>query len=78
RLAPKRVRVVKILPGFVDTPMTASFPKGVLWAAPERLATDIERALARGFGVVYTPWFWRWIMLLIKLLPERVFVRTRL
>lgn len=49
-----------------------------LWASPERVAADIERALERGFGVVYTPWFWRWIMLFILHVPERVFVRTRL
>lgn len=79
RLARKGVRVLTILPGFVDTPMTAAFPKGgPLWAAPEKVAADIDRALARGFGAVYTPWFWRWIMLLIKHVPERLFVKTKL
>ncbi len=78
RLARKGVRVVTILPGFVDTPMTASFAKGPLWATPERVAADIDRALEGGFGAVYTPWFWRWIMLVIKHVPERLFVRTRL
>jgi len=78
RLKAKGVRVLTILPGFVDTPMTAAFSKGPLWATPEKVAVDIDRALARGFGAVYTPWFWRWIMLLIKHMPERLFVRTKL
>ncbi len=78
RLAAKGVRVLTILPGFVDTPMTAAFPKGPLWATPERVAVDIERALVRGFGVVYTPWFWRWIMLFIRHIPESLFVKTKL
>lgn len=78
RLAARGVRVITILPGFVDTPMTATFTKGPLWAAPDKVAADIDRALARGFGAVYTPWFWRWIMLLIKHLPERLFVKTKL
>jgi decaprenylphospho-beta-D-erythro-pentofuranosid-2-ulose 2-reductase len=78
RLAAKGVRVVTVLPGFVDTPMTASFTKGPLWATPDKVAADIERALERGFGTVYTPWFWRWIMLIIRHLPERIFVRTKL
>lgn len=78
RLAARGVRVVTILPGFVDTPMTAALPKGALWATPEKVAADIDRALARGFGVVYTPWFWRWIMLIIRHVPERIFVRTKL
>ena len=78
RLYAKGVRVLTLEPGFVDTPMTASFRKGPLWARPERVAEDIERALQRGFGVVYTPWFWRWIMAIIRLVPERIFVRLKL
>jgi len=78
RLAAKGVRVITINPGFVDTPMTAAFSKGPLWATPDKVAEDIETAMERGFGTVYTPWFWRWIMFLIRHVPERVFVRTQL
>jgi decaprenylphospho-beta-D-erythro-pentofuranosid-2-ulose 2-reductase len=78
RLHVKGVRVVTILPGFVDTPMTATFPKGPLWASPGRIADDIFRALQRGTGTLYTPWFWRWIMLVVTHLPEWLFVRTKL
>lgn len=78
RLHSSGVRVVTISPGFVDTPMTASFRKGVLWATPETVARDIDRALRAGFGTIYTPWFWRLIMALIRAVPERLFVRTRL
>ena len=78
RLAPTKVRVLTIKPGFVDTPMTAAFAKGPLWASPERVARDIERAIARGTRVLYTPWFWRWIMLVIRLVPTALFHRTKL
>jgi len=79
RLHAKGVRVITIVPGFVDTPMTAGIAKtGPLWAAPEQVARDIVRALERGFGVVYTPGFWRWIMSAIRHVPERLFVRTKL
>lgn len=78
RLAPVGVKVVDIKPGFVDTPMTAAFPKGKLWATPSQVAKDIERALDRGTAVLYTPWFWRWIMLIVRSLPNAVFHRTRL
>ena len=74
----RRVAVVDIRPGFVDTPMTAAFAKGALWASPARVAADIVRAIDRRAGVVYTPWFWRWIMLVIRHVPEFIFVRTRL
>lgn len=78
RLAASGVRVLTIKPGFVDTPMTAAFAKGPLWAKPETVARDIERAVARGSRVLYTPWFWRWIMLVIRLVPAAILHRTRL
>jgi hypothetical protein len=78
RLHAVGVKVVDIKPGFVDTPMTANFPKGPLWATPARVARDIERALDRGAAEVYTPWFWRWIMLIVRTLPMAIFHKTKL
>lgn len=77
RLAPAGVRVLTIKPGFVDTPMTARFPKGPLWATPQKVAADIVRAIDRGAPVLYTPWFWWGIMAIIRSLPERLFLRLR-
>jgi short-subunit dehydrogenase len=67
------VQVLTIKPGFVDTPMTREFPKGLLWAKPERVARDIVRGIEKGKDVVYTPEFWRGIMGLIKFIPEFLF-----
>lgn len=78
RLAKKGVAVVTIKPGFVDTPMTAAFRKGLLWARPAAVADRIARAADRGSGVVYTPWFWRPIMAIIRAVPESVFRRLSL
>lgn len=76
-LAPLGIRVVTIKPGFVDTPMTAAFRKGPLWASPAAVARRIHRAMRRGEAVVYVPAFWRPIMWLIRAIPERLFVRLR-
>lgn len=78
RLVRAGVKVVDIKPGFVDTPMTAAFPKGALWASPADVARDIERAMDKGNAVVYTPWFWRWIMLIVRSLPRVLFHKTAL
>lgn len=79
RLHASGVKVLTIKPGFVDTPMTAAFPKGPLWAGPEQVARDIVRAMDRGTsGEIYVPFFWRAIMAIIKAVPERLFVRTKL
>jgi len=78
RLYPKGVRVVTIKPGFVDTPMTAAFKKGPLWASPPAVGKTIAQAMIRGTPVVYTPWFWWGIMAIIKAIPEFVFRRLKL
>lgn len=79
RLHPAGVKVITIKPGFVDTPMTAAFSKGALWASADRVARGIVRAIDRGGpGEVYVPGFWRPIMAVIRAVPERLFVRTKL
>ena len=73
------VRIITVKPGFVDTPMTAGIQKrGPLWATPGRIAADIERAVAKGRRVVYTPWFWWMIMMIIRHLPWFVFRRLKI
>jgi short-subunit dehydrogenase len=73
------VRIVRVKPGFVDTPMTAGIAKGgPLWATPDRVAADIARAVAKGRRVVYTPWFWWLIMMIIRHLPWFVFRRLKI
>lgn len=80
RLHPAGVQVLTVKPGFVDTPMTAGLldPQSPLVASPEKIARDINRALRQCKDVLYSPWFWRVIMGLIRGLPERVFKRLRL
>jgi decaprenylphospho-beta-D-erythro-pentofuranosid-2-ulose 2-reductase len=78
RLFKSGVNVLTIKPGFVDTPMTAGFRKGFLWATPERVARDIVKAIAGRESEVYTPVFWRALMIPIRLLPEWLFKRLSL
>lgn len=80
RLAKSGVRVLTVLPGWTRTRMTAAAPTPrALTVAPDRVAGDIRRALLAGkSGTLYTPWFWRPILALVKLLPEKLFVRTNL
>ncbi len=79
RLSEKGVQVLTIKPGFVDTPMTAAFEKkGLLWAQPDQIAKGIVAAVERGRDEVYLPGFWRWIMLVIRHIPEGIFKRLKL
>jgi len=79
RLASKGVSVVTIKPGFVDTPMTSEFDKkGPLWAKPDAIAKGILSAMRKGKNEVYLPWFWWWIMQIIKHIPETIFKKLSL
>lgn len=78
RLTGRGINVLTIKPGFVDTPMTASFKKGALWAQPDAVAAAIVRAIDRGRGEAYVPWFWWGIMQVIRHIPEFVFRRVKL
>jgi decaprenylphospho-beta-D-erythro-pentofuranosid-2-ulose 2-reductase len=72
RLYKSDVHVITVKPGFVDTPMTAAFDKGFLWADPDQIAIRIISAIKNESDEVYAPWYWRVIMLLIRVIPERV------
>jgi decaprenylphospho-beta-D-erythro-pentofuranosid-2-ulose 2-reductase len=78
RLHPAGINVLTIKPGFVDTPMTASFKKGALWATPAKVAKDIVHAIDKRKAVAYTPRFWALIMRVIISIPEAIFRKIRL
>lgn len=74
RFAGKGPHVVVVKPGPTDTPMTAGMKKGgLLWSSPERVAAIVRKAADGGAPVVYAPWFWRYIMLVIRFLPASIF-----
>lgn len=78
RLSKVGVSVVTIKPGFVDTPMTAHLKKNPLYAKPEAVGKRIYTAMLKGESVVYVPWFWQYVMLIITHIPERLFKKLSL
>jgi decaprenylphospho-beta-D-erythro-pentofuranosid-2-ulose 2-reductase len=59
--------------------MTAGIaPKGMLWSRPDGIAAIIKRSAERGGPIVYAPWWWRFIMLIIRHVPARIFHKTKL
>ena len=75
RLYKSGISVVTIKLGFVDTPMTAEFKKGLLWAKPEKVAKGIVVACDKNNGEFYVPGFWAAVMMIIKLIPQAIFKR---
>lgn len=79
RFARSGVRVVTVLPGFVDTAMTEGLDlPGPLVAQPEEVAQAIWRAVRGRRDVVWVRPVWRLVMAIIRALPEPLFKRTRL
>ena len=78
RLCKSNVHVLDIKPGFVDTPMTAEFDKGALWAKPEKVAEIIKKRISKKSSFSYTPAFWFVIMTIIKLVPNFIFNKVKL
>jgi len=73
------VHVATVQPGFVYTKMTEELklPK-MLTATPEEVAETVFRAVQKKKNIVYVKWFWRWIMLIIRCIPEFIFKRLKL
>ena len=79
RMFPEGVHVATIQPGFVYTRMTENLTlPPLLTAQPEAVADTVYNAAAKKKNVVYVKWFWRWIMLIIKSIPEFMFKKLKL
>jgi len=73
RLARKGAHVITVKPGFVDTGMTWGIEGMFLVASPEEIAESLMKAVRKKRNVIYTPFFWRYIMLIITHIPEFIF-----
>ncbi|MCP5036055.1 MAG: SDR family NAD(P)-dependent oxidoreductase [Rhodobacteraceae bacterium] len=73
RLTSAGGHVVTVKPGFVDTAMTWGLPGMFLVASPDAVAASIMKAMKKQKNVIYTPFFWRYIMLIIRHIPEFIF-----
>ncbi len=75
----KDIAITLVKPGFMDTPMTDHIAKGgPLWATPDAVAQIIRKAVVKKRARIYAPWFWRWILLIIRAVPMPIFHKTKL
>ncbi|MGQ0554001.1 MAG: SDR family NAD(P)-dependent oxidoreductase [Planctomycetota bacterium] len=75
RLAEANVHVCTIKPGYVDTAMTRGM-QGLFWLiSAEQAAATILQAARRRVNVRYVPYRWRFVGLVLKLIPSFVFRR---
>jgi short-subunit dehydrogenase len=79
RLFKSNVHVLTVKPGFVLTKMTKNLNLPIkLTARPCEVANDIFNAQQNGKNIVYTKWYWKWIMFFIKNIPETMFKKMNI
>ncbi len=75
----KGVHVLTVLPGFMNTRMTAGLPlPKPLTTEPARAASIVLGAIRRKKNSVYVDFKWFWIMTIIKSVPEFLFKRLKM
>ena len=79
RLAATAVKVLTIKPGFVETKMTEGMDlPEMLTAKPPQIAKAIFKAYKSGKSTLYYLPMWRQIMLIVRSVPEFIFVKSKL
>ena len=79
RLFHQKVHVLTVQPGFVYTRMTEGMPlPKLLTATPELVAQTVYKATLAKKNVIFVKGMWRWIMLIIRNIPESIFKKMKL
>jgi len=74
KLFNRGIKILTVKPGFVKTKMISDIKtSALLTATPKEVAEDIYKAFVKNKDVIYTKWFWKYIMLIIKHIPEMIF-----
>ena len=75
----KKVHVMTVKPGFMETKMTEGLPLNLkLTATPKQAAECIYKAYKKQKNIVYVLPIWRLIMLIIIHIPEFIFKKLKL
>jgi short-subunit dehydrogenase len=78
-LFPLGVHVLTVKPGFVYTRMTENLTlPPSLTATPSQVGTAVYKAIQKRKNIVYVKGIWRWIMLVIRNIPESMFKKMKL
>ncbi|MCU0335407.1 MAG: SDR family oxidoreductase [Chitinophagaceae bacterium] len=73
------VHVVTVKPGFMATSMTANMKlPPLLTASPQQAALVIKKGIAKRRNTIYVKWMWRYIMLIIRWVPEPIFKKMKM
>ncbi len=73
----KNLSVITVKPGFVKTQMLKNVETpNLLTITPEKMAMIIFKSFINKKDIVYSP-YWRYIMVIVRLIPEFIFKRLK-
>ena len=73
------VNIITVHPGFVKTKMTKNIKTiSFLTTTPDKVALDIFKGQQAKKDIIYTKFYWKYIMIIIKLIPESIFKKLDL
>ncbi|NIG56192.1 SDR family oxidoreductase [Chitinophaga sp. Cy-1792] len=79
RLFHKGIHVMSVQPGFVNTQMTQHLAlPPLLTAQPEAVAAAVLKAADKKKNTLFVKWHWKYIMLIIRNIPEGMFKKLKL
>ena len=79
RLASKNVHVLTVIPGYMNTKMTRELRlPSVLTSSSQVVAKKIYDAIKKRKNVIYVNGLWFYIMLFIKIIPEKFFKKLHI
>jgi len=79
RFSNTNINVMTVIPGYVNTKMIQgmNLPKFLI-SEPVDLARKIFISYKKKKSIIYSSYKWRFIMIIIKLIPERIFSKLKL
>ena len=79
RLYKKNISVITIIPGYVKTIMIKKIaPPKILTVSPEFIGKKIYESHKNGKDIIYAPFYWKYIMWIILIIPEKIFKKLSL
>jgi decaprenylphospho-beta-D-erythro-pentofuranosid-2-ulose 2-reductase len=76
-MADAGVSVILIKPAFIQTKMTSALKNTPLSTKVEKAAQIIYSGINQNKPVIYVPGFWKWIMIVLKLIPFSIFKKFK-
>jgi len=72
-----KIRVITVIPGYVNTlPFKETGPKFLI-ASPEKAAKIIYNGIKKNKEIIYVNAFWKFIMKFINFIPEKIFKKLK-